>query len=134
MVGPAGVSNEVKLTAFGLIPGSACKAVSFGSGEFVSNFTFYYTKSKIEGFTYMTNGGVSGVMGSLLSTSKDPIMNLSFVTTQQYPFMGFFGTATSTTLYSLGLIREKTDCTNFATTTPTPPSTTTLPTNQTTTT
>jgi len=107
----SGVTEKIRLTQFGDLAPPSCKVDTFGDAEFVSNFTFYYSKNKLEGISYVTSTGSTQNLGKTKTTDWfNPISSKSFSTTREYEFIGFFGSYSVETVYSLGAIRMRMDC------------------------
>jgi hypothetical protein len=90
--------------------------------------------NKLEGITYNTSASSAQIVGKTKTTDwRNPIKSLSFMTTSEYEFIGFFGSYSTETVYSLGAIRKKVDCKGFSNSPPltsssNPPSTYSPPT------
>ena len=105
------VPNRIELNILGDVVPPYCKVDTFKSNEYVTDMTFYFTKDKIAAVGYSTSINTTPLSGKTTGTG---IMTGRVTFNETNNLIGFFGTATSRAVLSLGPIRRDQNCSGFS--------------------
>jgi hypothetical protein len=81
--------------------------------DYLFTFELFWSESQLVGFSGISLSGTETKLGNTIA-SKNIKSYVNVFTQGEFHFLGFFGTSSDEKIFSLGGIRMKTDCKNFA--------------------